>query len=218
MIYRDRAAIATGVLLIVLGLVVTSPGAMVRVLPESSYYWGRTYYDLETSEGGFLRGRIDFAVYDTQAEGYDDEFTGQEDGFPNPGTGQYIYAYQVVNDTDHSDRAVAYFGLLDVDDDTAHNTGSHDDGHGGIAPVDSDPPPECEWYWSDEANGFIFAGEHSTFLVFSSNRPWKPGSYEIKSSEDDDLPIPVPEPVTVALLGLGGMFAFLGSKGKKYVR
>ena len=187
---------------------------MVEILPESSYYYGHTHYDEQTEDDGYLRGRIDFAVYDTESETYVNEFTGEPDGFVNPGTGRYIYAYQIFNDSDLSDEAVAYFAILGIDDDMVNGTSWQDDQAGGIPPTDPTPPPEGVWIWEFEG-GFVYASEHSTFLVFSSDLGWGPGSYEIRAPQEDDFPIPVPGPATIALLGLGGAAAFFHFQQKK---
>ncbi len=62
---------------------------LARMLPESSHYQGFVFYDEEWPDGfgdtTLLRGRIDFAVYDTQGEN-GNEFTAA--GYDAPGDGQ----------------------------------------------------------------------------------------------------------------------------------
>jgi hypothetical protein len=196
-------------LLFAAALFVRNAGAtLTDILPESSHYEGKTYYNI-LADDGFLRGRIDFAVYDTET--YPNEFIGT-DGFINPGTGQFIYAYQIFNDYSVSDVAVAYFAVFGIDgvpfDIEEDSIGSQDDGEGGVEPTDEyfdEDESRVVWEFDD---GFIYAGDHSWFLVFSSDSDWVVGDYEIRGPEEDDFPVPVPEPAMVALLGLGSVVLF----------
>ncbi len=173
-------------------LIQTTSATLTDVLPESSHYQGSTYYDKDTGHG-WLTGRIDFAVYDTET--YAGEFTG-EDEFE----GRYIYAYQIFNDIEgYSELAVAYFAILGIEGNTMDDTTSQDDQQGGIEP--SSIPKEGTWKFD---GGILSVGEHSWFLVFSSNQDWTRGEYDIRQA-DDDLPVPTPEPATVILLGLGSI-------------
>lgn len=176
-----------------------------EMLPDSSLYQGHQYYSEYAGELGWLNGRLDFAVYDTQT--YPDEFVGA-DGFDMPGTGRYVYAYQVFNDLYASDQPVAYFSVLNLDGSSivgAGGTGAQDDGHGGIAPIDSDT--EAVWKWELSNGGYIDRLEHSWFLAFSSDMNWVPGTYDIRAPEESDIPGPgdAPEPATVVLIGLGSL-------------
>lgn len=161
------------------------------LLPDSSYYEGSTYYDF-TTDDGFLRGRIDFAVYDTLGG---NEFLNA--GYEAPGDGQFIYVYQIFNDYPLSDEAVAYFTLLGISETAIDAIGSEDPGS-GVEPSDAYCAlSEAVWEFDD---GLIYAGEHSWFLILTSNNGWVPGEYEIKMAEDSDLPVPdVPEPATFAM-------------------
>ena len=183
------------------------------MLPESTHYSGSTYHDILTDDG-YLRGRIDFAVYDTQM--YPDEFIG-EDGYENPGDGRYIFVYQIFNDYNASEEEVIYFALLDILGAPISETGapitgtsSVDDGSGGVEP--SDYPDEGVWVFE---NGVIFSDGHSFFLVLSSDTDWVAGDYEIKHA-DDDFPIPnVPEPVSIVILGAGFLSLIAGRRAKR---
>ena len=195
---------------------------LAPMLPTSTYatavgnWQGSTYYDEVIGED-HLYGRIDFAVYDTEGT-----MSGAEIGFVDafatdmPQMEQYLYAYQIFNDYEEdSDKAVSYFAVfnlaettLDVDEE---NIGSGDDSAGGVEPsswsLDKDEP-------SDEDNsrviwnfggGLIYKGDHSWFLVFSTDSAPVVGDYEIRSQEPE---FPVPEPGTMALFGLGGLLFF----------
>ena len=190
---------------------------LVRMLPESSHYQGFTYYDEEWPDGfdgiEMLRGRIDFAVYDTLGEN-GNEFTAA--GYEAPGDGQYIYAYQIFNEyPGNSEVAVAYFAALGIDMAYVYDIDSQEAPDEGIEPIDQ--------YFSDEDNDdvgvgeavwdfglfeedLILVGEHSWFLAFSSDLDWVRGYYEIKGTEPSDFP--VPEPAMLALLSIGGAILF----------
>ena len=193
-------------MIFVVALSFQSAEAELEFLPESSYYEGSTPYEIVTDDG-ILFGRIDFAVYDTWE--YPDEFIG-EDGFENPTDDRYIYVYQIFNDELYSDEEVAYFALLDIEDAPVSGTSSQDDLSGGVEPADY--PAEGVW---DFEGSFIYDGDHSVFLVLTSDTGWVPGSYEILAG-GSDVPVPdIPEPASIVMLGVGGLFIFAKrSKGR----
>jgi hypothetical protein len=193
------------VLLLVSILLTRNAGATLMPMLESSFHEGYVFYD----EGG-LRGRIDFAVYDTEHGEYGDEYL--DIGIEAPGEGRYIYAYQIFNDFIVSEEAVAYFALLGIDESTIDGIGSQEDPESGVQPgdtyVDGD---ESKAVW--EFNGsdmYVWAGEHSWFLLFSSDHGPVEGDYEIRGP--DSVMVPAPEPSTVALLGFGSVIFFIKRK------
>lgn len=169
----------------------------------SSHYYGSTYY--HTPDG--LHGRIDFAVYDDR----DEYFT--LNGLQAPGTGDYVYAYQIFHDSWVSS-AVASFAILGIAGAPVDGIDCHDDQSGGIASTDEYfTASEGVWKFQNEhGQGILFAGEHSWFLVLSSNTDWVVGEYEIRAA--DDFPVPIPEPATIALLGIGGAMAICARRRK----
>lgn len=194
------------VLFVVTLFVHSAVAGPVELLPESSHYHGRAYYTTYTT-GGVLRGRIDFAVYDTTAG---NEYVNA--GFTAPGAGRYIYAYQIFCDTSSTD-ALEYLAILEIGDNAIDDTdgiGTQDDGFGGTDANNAffNPypgPKQAVWEFD---NGVLIAGEHSFFLVFTSEHDWKEGSFDVIPS-GGDLPQPAPEPGTLALLGLGSLLTFM---------
>lgn len=195
-------------------LFVSSVNATIEdLLPESSEHQGSTYYsEYDDASEKWLRGRIDFAVYDTETSS---EWT--DAGFAVPGLGRYVYAYQIFNDYDgYSDLSVASFSLLDINEDLVTGTSYEYDQFEGVDPTAI--PSEGAWEFS---LGVLYAGKHSSFLIFSSDRSWVAGSYEITPTEDTPLVVPDseggenPEPATIALLGLGFSFV-LRSRNKRH--
>ncbi|MCK4913374.1 MAG: PEP-CTERM sorting domain-containing protein [Planctomycetes bacterium] len=187
---------------------------VTEFLPDSSYYEGKSYFS-STVDGGLLSGRIDFAVYDDTTE-----FT--DAGFTNPGSGSYIYAYQIFCDEDTTG-VLSYFGILNPDTSGAGIDGDavldyQDDGSGGISPdsasIDLSSTYGKMGVWTFDG-GYLVANENSYFLVLSSNRDWIVGGYTfdptladglpIAGGDGDDPPTGVPEPASIALLGIGAM-------------
>ncbi len=202
---------------------------LVRMLPESSHYQGHTFYDEEWPDGfdgiNLLRGRIDFAVYDTLV--YPNEFIG-DGGYTAPGDGQYIYAYQIINEyPPDSQEAVAYFSVLGIDMANVDiiSIGSQEDPESiGVkpSPVDTDlhetgeyftetdaafTETDAVWEFGTTSWDWINIGDHSWFLVFSSDMDWSRGEYEIRGSEEGVFP-GVPEPATLTSLLIGGAILF----------
>lgn len=192
--------------LLVVGVFLVNGGVATssEMLPSSSTYEGHQYFSRYAGES-WINGRIDFAVYDTETN--PDEFIGGG-GYDRPGTGRYVYAYQLFNDLLSSDESIAYFSVLNLDGSLLQGvsgTGAQDDGSGGIGPVDSDT--QGLWRWELSNGGYIDRLEHSWFLAFSSDMNWVPGTYDIRAPGESDIPSPgdAPEPATVMLFGLGSL-------------
>jgi len=188
-------------------LIATSFVQNVSATLISSHYYGSTFYN--TDDG--LKGYIDFAVYDDRSE-YESLYD-----LPAPGTGDYIYAYQIFHDTGVNP-AAAYFAILDIAGAPVDGINSHDDSTGGIASTDEYLiGSKGIWEFQSElGEGILLAGEHSWFLVLSSDTDWVKGDFEIKPAEPW-IPVPeIPEPCTLALFGLGGAIMLL--RQKKLIR
>lgn len=171
---------------------------------ESSHYQGRSYFN-GYSENGVTSGHVDFAVYDTQGES-GAQF--EQLDLAAPGGGQYIYAYQIFNDSG-SDDPLEYFNILGIGE------GAIADAVGDIGSVMGDDlavGPTSEYFnasldsavWEFDG-GILAAGKNSFLLMISSDHDWTAGGYNFRQPDDSDISVPNPEPCTIALLGLGSM-------------
>ncbi|MBU1260802.1 MAG: PEP-CTERM sorting domain-containing protein [Planctomycetes bacterium] len=166
-------------------------------LPESSLWQGARYYN-ENSVYAY----VEYAVYDTASANYHNTLDGLTDGFVNPGSGQYIYAYQASN-LGTGLLPIAMFELLGGNPSLADGIGSQDDGFGGLIPTNNG----ASFIWTF-TNGLFVVNEHSAFMVFSSDSGPIAGSFRLSTEYGDEPPInnpltDVPEPATVALLAAG---------------
>lgn len=169
-------------------------------LPESSLWQGARFYNQDG-----VNAYVEYAVYDTASEDYHSMLDGLIDGFANPGSGQYIYAYQILNlGTDLP--PIMAFELLGGNPSLATGIGSMDDGNGGIIPTNDG----TSFIWQFE-NGIFVANEHSAFLVFSSDSAPVAGGFSLSTLGEygDEPPVDglpggnVPEPATAGLLAAG---------------
>lgn len=184
-------------------LLATALGQNASATLTSSHYYGSTFYN--TDDG--LSGRVDFAVYDSRGE-YESLY-----GLTAPGTGDYIYAYQIFHDFGLNS-TLAYFAIFDIGEAPVDGIGSQDDLSGGIASTDEYfTASEGVWeFQNEQGEGILFAGEHSWFLVLSSETDWVKGDFEVRPAEPW-VPVPeIPEPCTLTLFGLGGAMMFIRRK------
>jgi hypothetical protein len=182
-------------------LLVQATAQAAYYLPESSFWQGARFYD----QGG-IYAYVEYAVYNTAASSYHNAFDGLTDGFINPGSGQYIYAYQVSNLGSELE-PIAIFELLGGNSSAADGIGSQDDGYGGLLPLNDGE--SFEWRF---LNGIFTADEHSAFMAFSSDNAPITGSFRLSTLDEygDEPPInggsgsgDVPEPAVAALLAVG---------------
>jgi hypothetical protein len=188
-------------------LVPTAGAVAMTILPESSHYQGRVHY---------YSGSIEYAVYDTSA--YPDEFIGA-DGFAAPGSGRYIYAYQILTD-DTSTFPVEYFAIAGIaegalaepvnDNIGSVNDSPDDPGQEGVQPdsayITSSSTAGIMGAWEFD-DSLLVEGQHSYFLVLRSDADWGWGTYTFSDTLANQPPVPGsltnPEPSTIALLGFG---------------
>jgi hypothetical protein len=171
-------------------------------LPKSSLWEGSRKY----TENG-VNAVVEYAVYDTQADGYHNVLDGIINGFLNPGSGRFIYAYQIQNQNDDAQAdPITSFELLGCNPALASGIGWQDDQHDGLTPIND----HASFVWKWEGGVFI-VDEHSAFLVFSSNNGPVEKSIKITTSADTGPGTPgpggnqAPEPATLILLATGVM-------------
>lgn len=206
------------------------------LLPASSLYDGHTYYSekVETTTGTlYMQGRIDFAVYDTLG-GNEWVKAGKNEPTPwsNPGSGRYVYAYQIFNDyqnvSEVAIEAFSIFGLngaqISIDQTSVQTEVDPAGGQDAYDTTFSDTTVSWNFTYNSSLGDYtIGTTEHSYFLIFSSDQNWVKGDYSLTAYEAA-TPMPgsginangsnVPEPTTVALLGIGGLVTCLKRKKK----
>jgi hypothetical protein len=169
------------------------------ILPESSLWQGGRIYDHEADEG--IYAYVEYAVYDTKAAGYHNQMDGLTDGFPNPGDGRYIYAYQVFNYGSAELLPITAFQLIGGDSSAADGINAMNDGQGSIMPIEKGP--SLKWKF---ANGVFSADKHSAFLAFSSDIGPVAGDFKLLTlSNWGEDPPTTPEPATLAMLAAGAV-------------
>jgi hypothetical protein len=171
-------------------------------LPESSTWQGSRYYNENN-----VYAYVEYAVYDSEASNYYPVLDGQADRFPKPGTGRYIYAYQVLN-LSSTLPPIATFKLLGGDPSAADYIGYVDDENGGLVPDNFGG----SFIW-EFTNGYFTANEHSAFMVFTTDSAPIAGEISISTEYGMEPPISpdavtadaasIPEPATIALLSIG---------------
>jgi hypothetical protein len=199
--------------------------ADATLLPYSSHYQGRSYFN----DAG-VAGYVDFAVYDTLGP-HGNEWVGA--GFAAPGTGQYIYAYQIFNNVGST--AIGSFTIMGKDDPpTLHHLsdlatmGSQNPWENfplitaGVEPSgtkfnlgdpNSSTPTQATWEFWGLTDPTLVAGEYSWFLIFSSSHDWVQGKYQMGTA--GGLPVTSnPEPGSITLLGIGGAMTLIRTRKK----
>lgn len=174
-------------------------------LPSSTHYQGRHSFFVNEGNGSILQGHLEFAVYDTQEQ----TLVGYE------GQARYVYAYQVFNYAS-STASLNYFALTGLNPAILGSTGIGSDNalggqnSGGIEPTDEKLEETSQYgqaVWNF-ANGTLIKSQRSWFLLLYSNHDYVTGSFEVKSTFNDEPPIPnTPEPATMALLACGAIWS-----------
>lgn len=174
-------------------------------LPESSTWQGGRNYETDD-----VKAYVEYAVYNAAK--------GLPTGITNPGTGRYVYAYQIFNYGADFD-PIKTFKLIGGNPIEATGIGYQNDGKSGLIPDNDDDA--FVWRFT---NGTFIADQHSAFLVFSSESGPVAGNFSILTTLDnygDELPTNLsegvdgpgpgataeyssaPEPTTITLLSMG---------------
>jgi hypothetical protein len=199
MMMKTRAIKLLGLLAVLLSLHTTAIAGYF--LPESSLWQGSRFYNQDG-----VKAYVEYAVYDTAASDYENIFNGAKDCFVNPGSGQYIYAYEVYNqDSSNSLDPITTFELLGGNPSAADGIGSQNNGNGSIAATNDGD----SFVWKFE-NAVFIGDKHSVFMVFSSDAKPKAGTLKLSTLTESGSEPPVnddsgntPEPTTLAMLAVG---------------
>jgi len=211
-------------LLLVTALFVQNAAA--ALLPFSTFgsaggWQGTRYYDIDVVGAGVLRGRVDFAVYDTQKL----QFTGEialADNWDKPG--RYIYTYQILNDLSVGNEAVLSFAVfnktagMSLDVEKANIGSLEDTPNSGVQPTAVDlTAGNLEVIWEFEASGvaILDPGDHSYFLIISSDAAPTVGNFQIKAFEGSPPVSQVPEPGTATLFVVGTVMFMIRRKSAR---
>jgi hypothetical protein len=212
------------ILLFLLFVVLLTGPSWALLIGASSWYDGYTIFDGTLDNGKTAKVAIEFAVFNQSYVG-DNSKTGLEEfedvfasmGVDAPDTSgfeNFIYAYKIFNfgNEEDSDDMISAFSILNLDEQTNGivGLGAHDDGTDGAEPSTYGfEDGDCVWQWFQGEGGlrFIELSDQSWLLVLSSVNDWVKGEYELRGTDDSDLPAPgegeIPEPAVIALLGAG---------------
>jgi len=210
----------------------TANATLAPMLPESSYEDGRwqglRFFNEEADNGGYLTGRVDFAVYDTENLQFQDEADWVSSLDLNQEK-QFLYVYQIFNDYQQSDREVAYFEVfaesgaqLGVD---SQDIDAKEDENTGVQPADGYLDSSGEkvvWTWDDPplGNGLLYKDDHSWYLIILSDSAPVIGDFNVRALEDSgEFPAAgVPEPATIALFGIAQVLVIATRRRKHRVK
>jgi hypothetical protein len=167
------------------------------ILPGGSFWQGGRNYNQDG-----VKAFVEYAVYDTSSTDYQNA----ANKITNPGTGQYLYAYQVFNY--ENVLPIAMFKLLGGDPAQASGIGSKRDGTG----VDIVPSNDGESFVWNFTGGTFVIDKHSAFMVFSTDKGPIAGTFNLSTTPSDygdEPPVDngnnVPEPATMAMLAAGAI-------------
>lgn len=186
-------------------------------LPDSSHYSGKQYQGVP---GDWLR--LEFAVYDNKGQELID--ADYELPWAEEDTGEFVYAYQVINDVTSADYALEFFSIFGIGKNaiaSADDIGSVGADPGQLSLPDRGQEPVFEQLALDEeedddgryfssahwefATDVLSNGEHSYFLFITSDHDYKAGTFDFQASQGGSVVIPNPEPCTLVLFGLGSV-------------
>ena len=166
--------------------------ASAALLPFSTFgdregWQGSRSYEIDLVGDRVLSGDVAFTVYDTTDLVLPGE-TALASVWDKPG--QYIYAYQIWNDDDVLNEAVLSFAVFNktsgvpLDVDLENIASIEDTPNSGVEPTGVDlTVGNLEVIWEFRGEGvneaILLAGDHSWFLMFSSNSSPFVGDFRI---------------------------------------
>jgi hypothetical protein len=201
----------TAIPLVIMACLAMTADAGLTSLPTSSFRSGTSYKSTATQAC-----RVEFAVYDTTT--YPNDLTGSS--LSNPGTGRYVYAYQIFNYA----ASIPFFVIqgLGVNAVANNDIDIYSSGANSVKPTSSGLSVSQTSVVFEFNGGILSSGTNSWYLVLSSDQGPVTGSYKLTAPTDDDMikpdviagdgsnsgNAPLPEPASMFLMGLGAVALF----------
>jgi hypothetical protein len=195
-----KKAIIFGLLFLI--VISTQNTIALTYLPDSTHYSGIQYLG---APGDWVR--VEFAVYDN----YGAEFNADYE-LPWTEPGEFVYAYQVINDVTSDEFIVNFFSIYGIGENaiasTDHIGSVEDDDLQSDHIIGQEPGSEwlsfngieeggdpyfssAHWAFDQEDDSQVLDnGKHSYFLLVTSDQDYRAGTYNFNPPQGDDVPVP----------------------------